>query len=75
MYHTGNLIFILGFYRQAVASSDLSLIFCLDRNTVAVVTHRNNVVLQVGSVGAVHHAVQLGVNLILHPFHAAADGF
>ena len=45
-------------------TSDLSLIFCLDRNTVAVVTHRNNVVLQVGSVGAVHHAVQLGVNFV-----------
>ena len=43
---------------------DLSLIFRFDRNTVAVVTHRNNVVLQVSPVGTVHHAVQLGVNFV-----------
>ena len=42
----------------------LSLIFCLDRDAVPVVTHRNHRILQIGAVRAVYHIVQLCVNAL-----------
>ncbi len=46
-------------------SFNLRLVFRLDRQTVAVVPDCDDIVLQAGSIGDIHHAVQLGMDLFV----------
>ena len=48
MHHAGHLAFIFGFYR----------------NTIAVVPHGNDCILQVASVRTVYHGSKLGMDFI-----------
>ena len=56
MDHTGNLAFIFGF----------------NRDTVAVVSHSDDCILKIASVGAIYHACKLGVDLFAGKSNGAA---
>ncbi len=57
MDHAGNLILVLRFYG----------------NTIPVIAHGNDGVLEIGAAGASQHARKLGMDFLIGKPHAPAD--
>ena len=54
-------------------AAHLGLVFTLDRQAVAVIADRNDIVLQIGRVGLIQHFPKLGVDPVIGQSDFAAD--
>ena len=52
---------------------NLALIFGAYRNTIAVITHRNDGILQIRAVRTVYHGIQLAADFVVGLSNTSAD--